>query len=137
MVTRAKNSTSKRTPKKPEKEPAGDGRATPAVAAPARPLDNRAVANILYEVGDLMEINGDDSFRIRSYRRAAEAIESLSYPISDIVSDPKKMLEIPGIGKAMSAHLQEIFREGKLSLHSELLEKYRPSMLELLKIQGL
>src|SRR5438067_533175 len=108
-----------------------------AVTAGARPVENRALANILYEVGDLMEINNDDSFRIRSYRRAAEAIEALPYQIADIVNDTKKLLEIPGIGKAMCAHLQEIFREGKLRLHSELLEKYRPSMLELLKIQGL
>src|SRR4051794_38652881 len=108
-----------------------------APARPARPLDNRALANGLYEVGDLMGINGDDPFRIRSYRRAAEAIEPLPYQMSDIIADPKKVLAIPGIGKAMCAHLQEIFREGKLSLHTELLQKYRPSMLELLKIQGL
>src|SRR4051812_41525977 len=83
-----------------------------APARPARPLDNRALANVLYEVGDLMEINGDDPFRIRSYRRAAEAIEALPYQISDIIAEPKKVLAIPGIGKAMCAHLQEIFREG-------------------------
>src|SRR6266852_3225957 len=112
-----KKSIAKRKPQRPKDAPAEGGQAAASVATPARPLDNRAVATILYEVGDLMEIDGDDSFRIRSYRRAAEAIESLSYPISDIVHDPKKMLEIPGIGKAMSAHLQEIFREGKLSLH--------------------
>jgi DNA polymerase (family 10) len=84
-----------------------------------------------------MEIRGDDPFRIRSYRRAAEAIESQPEPISALIGEPKKLLEIPGIGKSMCAHLLEIFREGKLRLHSELLEKYRPSMLELLKIQGL
>jgi DNA polymerase (family 10) len=110
--------------------------APPAMPLPTR-LDNRSVAAIFYEVADLMEINNDDSFRIRSYRRAAEAIESLPQPISTLVADPKKLLEIPGIGKAMCGHLQELFREGKLRLHSELLEKYRPSMLELLKIQGL
>ena len=92
---------------------------------------------MFYEIADLMEINGDDSFRIRSYRRAAEAVEALGAPIADLVADPKKLLEIPGIGKGMCAHLQEMFREGKSRLHSELLEKYQPSMLELLKIQGL
>ena len=100
-------------------------------------LDNKMLANILYETADLMEINGDDPFRIRSYRRAAEALEQLPQQISEIVNDSKKLLEIPGIGKGMCANLQEIFREGRLKLHAELLEKYRPSMLELLKIQGL
>ena len=100
-------------------------------------MDNRTIATILYETADLMEIRGDDPFRIRSYRRAAEAIESQPEPISALIGEPKKLLEIPGIGKSMCTHLLEIFREGKLRLHSELLEKYRPSMLELLKIQGL
>ena len=100
-------------------------------------LDNKTIAGMLHETADLMEINGDDSFRVRSYRRAAEAIDALSQQVAELIQDPKKLLEVPGIGKSMCAHLQEIFREGKLSLHTELLEKYRPSMLELLKIQGL
>jgi len=100
-------------------------------------LDNKTIATIFYETADLMEIRGDDSFRIRSYRRAGEAIEALPQPLSEIVDDPKQLLAIPGIGKSMCAHLQEIFKQGRLRLHAELLEKYRPSMLELLKIQGL
>jgi DNA polymerase (family X) len=100
-------------------------------------MDNKGVANILYETADLMEIRGDDPFRIRSYRRAAEAIEGLSQPLSELVGETKKLLEIPGIGKGMAANIQEIFRESKLTQHTELLQKYRPSMLELLKIQGL
>lgn len=100
-------------------------------------MDNKALANIFYETADLMEVQGDDPFRIRSYRRAAEAIEGLPQQIADIVNDQKALLAIPGIGKGMVLNLQEIFREGRLKLHAELLEKYRPSMLELLKIQGL
>src|SRR5437016_853262 len=100
-------------------------------------FDNKSLANIFYETADLMEIKGDDPFRIRSYRRAAEAIEGLGQSIADIISDQKALLAIPGIGKGMCMNLQEIFKEGKLRLHSELLEKYRPTMLELLKIQGL
>src|SRR5579884_3845461 len=109
----------------------------PTTVPPQTRLDNRSIANVFYEVADLMEINNDDSFRIRSYRRAAEALEALPMQVSELIGDPKKLLEIPGIGKGMCANLQEIFKEGKLKLHSELLEKYRPSMLELLKIQGL
>ncbi len=100
-------------------------------------FDNKSIAGILYETADLMEINGDDSFRVRSYRNAAQAIESLPQQVSELIAEPKKLLEVPGIGKSMCEHLQEIFREGKLRRHAELLEKYRPSMLDLLKIQGL
>ena len=100
-------------------------------------MDNKTIANVFYETADLMEINGDDSFRIRSYRRAAETIEGQAEQIADLARDTKKLLEIPGIGKGMAANIQELTQTNKLQLHQELLQKYRPSMLELLKIQGL
>jgi len=100
-------------------------------------MDNKSIATVLYETADLLEIDGQDSFRIRSYRNAAQAIENLPHPIKDIISEPKKVLEIPGIGKGMLVNLQELFKEGKLAVHADLLKKYHPSMLQLLKIQGL
>lgn len=100
-------------------------------------MDNKAIAGILYETADLLEIDGQDSFRIRSYRNAAEAIEALPQQISELIHEPKKVLEIPGIGKGMLQNLQEMFKEGRLSAHANLLNKYRPSMLDLLKVQGL
>jgi len=100
-------------------------------------MDNKAIAGILYETADLLEIDGQDSFRIRSYRNAAEAIEAQPQQIADLIAEPKKVLAIPGIGKGMLLNLQEMFKEGKLTVHAELLKKYRPSMLDLLKIQGL
>jgi DNA polymerase (family X) len=100
-------------------------------------MDNKAIAGILYETADLMEIDGQDSFRIRSYRNAAQAIEAWPQQMADLIGEPKKVLEIQGVGKGMLANLQEMLKEGKLSAHAELLKKYRPSMLELLKIQGL
>jgi DNA polymerase (family 10) len=100
-------------------------------------MDNKAIAGILYETADLLEIDGQDSFRIRSYRNAAQAIEAWPGQIADIIDEPKKVLEIPSIGKGMLANLKELLKEGKLSVHAEMLNKYRPSMLDLLKIQGL
>jgi DNA polymerase (family X) len=100
-------------------------------------MDNKALAGILFETADLLEIDGQDSFRIRSYRNAAQAIEALPQQISELMKEPKKVLEIPGIGKGILEKLQEILKQGRLGIHAELLEKYRPSMLDLLKIQGL
>ena len=100
-------------------------------------MDNKAIAGILYETADLLEIDGQDSFRIRSYRNAAQVIEALPQQISDLISEPKKVLEIPGIGKGMLTNLQEMLKDGRLTAHADLLKKYRPSMLDLLKIQGL
>jgi DNA polymerase (family 10) len=100
-------------------------------------MDNKTIATLLYETADLMEIDAQDPFRIRSYRRAAEAIDGLPDQVKDLVCEPKKLLEVPGIGKGMLANLTEICSTGQLGLHQELLTKYKPSMLELLKISGL
>jgi len=100
-------------------------------------MDNKAIAGILYETADLLEIDNQDSFRIRSYRNAAQAVEAHPQQIADLIDEPKKVLEIPGIGKGMLINFQEMLKEGRLALHVELLEKYRPSMLDLLKVQGL
>src|SRR5207253_346436 len=74
---------------------------------------------------------------IRSYRNAAEAIEAFPQQISELIAEPKQVLAIPGIGKGMLTNLQELFRDGRLTQHAGLLKKYRPSMLQLLKVQGL
>jgi DNA polymerase (family X) len=100
-------------------------------------MDNKSIAGILYETADLLEVDGGDSFRIRSYRNAAEAIEAFPQQISDLISNEKQVLAIPGIGKGMLTNLKQMLSEGKLTLHSDLLQKYRPSMLQLLKVQGL
>ena len=100
-------------------------------------MDNKAIANILYETADLLEIDGQDSFRIRSYRNAAQAIENYPQQIKDLIKDPENFPKIPGIGKGMLQNLKELFDTGKLAVQAELLEKYHPSMLQLLKIQGL
>ena len=100
-------------------------------------MDNKSIATVLYETADLLEIDGQDSFRIRSYRNAAQAIENHTEQIKDIISEPKQVLAIPGIGKGMLVNLQELFKDGQLSVQADLLKKYHPSMLQLLKIQGL
>src|SRR5580698_4751159 len=100
-------------------------------------MENKSIATVLYETADLLEIDGQDSFRIRSYRNAAQAIENHTEQIKDVISEPKQVLAIPGIGKGMLVNLQELFKDGQLSVQADLLKKYHPSMLQLLKIQGL
>lgn len=95
------------------------------------------MAQLLAETADLLEIGGGDPFRIRSYRRAAEAVESSTLQLSTIADDPKKLQEIPGIGKGMAANIREIEHAGTLPLREELLAKYKPTMLELLRLPGM
>jgi DNA polymerase (family 10) len=91
----------------------------------------------LAETADLLEIGAGDPFRIRSYRRAAEAVENSTEQLSSFINEPNRLLEIPGIGKGMAANIQEIETRGSMKLRDELLTKYRPTMLELLKLPGM
>ncbi len=101
-------------------------------------MENPAVARLLKETADLMEIAGEDSFRIRSYRNAASAIEGWPERVMSIVSDAeRKVTDIPGIGKGMAAVLAEIAARGSFERRDEMLARYPPTALELLKIQGL
>jgi DNA polymerase (family 10) len=100
-------------------------------------MDNPAMARLLNETADLMEIDGADSFRVRSYRRAAEAVEQTTVDLVAIASDTARLLEIPGIGKSMAANLQAIVANGTTPLRDELLAKYGAGLLELLRLPGM
>lgn len=101
-------------------------------------MENREFARLLYETADLMEIAGEDGFRIRSYRNGASAIEGFPESVSELLRDPeRKVTDIPGIGKGIASILKEIHEHGSFEKRDQLLEKYPPSALELLKIQGL
>jgi DNA polymerase (family X) len=101
-------------------------------------LENREYARILYETADLMEIAGDDGFRIRSYRNGASTIEGYTERIADILANPEaKITDVPGIGKGLAAVLGEIEKRGSCERRDELLLKFPPAALEFLKIQGL
>jgi DNA polymerase (family 10) len=100
-------------------------------------MDNPTMARLLAETADLLEIDGGDSFRIRSYRRAAEAAEQTTVDLVEAAPDTARLLEIPGIGKGMAAHLQAIAATGTLPLREELLTRYGEGILELLKLPGM
>ncbi len=100
-------------------------------------MENRLIAAMLDETADLLEISAADPFRVRSYRRAAEAVEASTVQLSTLLDDPKKLLAIPGIGKGMAANLLEIEKAGTFPLREELMLRYKPSMLELLKLPGM
>ena len=100
-------------------------------------MDNITIARLLDETASLLEIDGADTFRIRSYRRAAEAVEQQTTQLASLMDDPKQLLAIAGIGKGMSANIVDIVNTGTMPLREELLKKYKPTMLELLRLPGM
>lgn len=102
-------------------------------------MENVEIANLLNKYADLLEIQGADLFRIQAYRNAARTIESLSQPVSQLVQEGKdlKKLKLPGIGKSMSGHLEEIVKTGSLGALNELRKELPGSLDELLEVEGL
>jgi DNA polymerase (family 10) len=101
-------------------------------------MDNIQIARLLDETAALLEIDAADPFRIRSYRRAAEAVEQQTTQLAALAaSDPKQLLAIPGIGKGMAANICQLVESGSIPLRDELLTKYKPTMLELLRLPGM
>jgi DNA polymerase (family 10) len=100
-------------------------------------MDNISIARLLDETAALLEIDAADPFRIRSYRRAAEAVEQQTTQLATLVAEPKKLLAIPGIGKGMAANIVALLTTGSIPLREELLQKYKPTMLELLRLPGM
>ena len=103
-------------------------------------MDNVTIARLLDETAALLEIDGQDPFRIRSYRRAAEAVEQQTLALASLTvpeADPKALLAIGGIGKGMAQNIRDLVATGTMPLRAELLERYRPTMLELLRLPGM
>src|SRR5205814_3330500 len=102
-----------------------------------RRMDNKQIARILRETAQLLEIDGAIIGRYRSYEKAAELIDSLPDSIEQLVKEPEKLKELPGIGDRMVEHLEEIVKSGDYSLRAKLLKKYPATILDLLQLQSL
>lgn len=101
-------------------------------------MENIEIARMLSQTADLMEIAGEDGFRIRSYRNAASALEGFPERVEDLLKTPGRSLtEIAGIGKGLAAVVGEIVAHGSFEKRDLLLERYPPTALEMLNIQGL
>jgi DNA polymerase (family 10) len=102
-------------------------------------MENVEIAQLLNQYADLLEIQGADLFRIRAYRNAARTIESLSQPVVRLLEEGKdlKKLKLPGIGKGMTEHIEEIVKTGTLGALKELRKKLPGAVDELLEIEGL
>ena len=98
-------------------------------------MGNQDIARIFEQISDLLEIKGANPFKIRAYRNAAETLASIAERVSDMEVDALRA--IPGIGKDLATRIRELSETGTSAYHTELLEEYPVSLLELLKLQGL
>ena len=97
-------------------------------------MDNLAIARVLTEIGDLLEIKGENPFKIRAYRNAAETIVHEPARVADMT--PPERLALPGVGKDLAAKISELVDTGAIPYHQQLLEQFPPTILDLLHLQG-
>jgi DNA polymerase (family 10) len=97
-------------------------------------MENLAIARLLAEIGDLLEIKNENPFKIRAYRNASETIAHTAERIADL-SDAER-LAIPGIGKDLNAKIAELLTTGTIAYHQALLQEFPPTILDLLHLQG-
>ena len=97
-------------------------------------MDNAAVARILREIADLLEIKDDNPFKIRAYRNGADIIANHPHEVATL--DATGLREIPGIGKDLAARILEIAETGDAAFHRELIAEFPPTILDLLHLQG-
>ena len=102
-------------------------------------MNNEAIAERFYRLANLMQIRGDDPFRVRSYRNAAEVIETWPTPLKKIAAEEgaKGLQELPGVGKAISAKIIELLDKGTFDAWEKLTAETPETTLDLLRVGGI
>jgi DNA polymerase (family 10) len=99
-------------------------------------MDKDKVAEILVEIGTLLELKGENPFKTRAYANAARTLEGLSEPLATLVAE-KRLGEIKGIGEALEQKITELVETGKLKYYDELKASIPPGLIAMLEISGL
>lgn len=97
-------------------------------------MDNLGIARVLREIADLLEIKGDNPFKIRAYRNGGDIAANHPHDLTTLDSDGLR--EIPGIGKDLATRIVEIAGTGDCAYHRELVAEFPPSVLDMLRLQG-
>jgi len=101
------------------------------------PVHNSDISDILREVADLLDIEGADDFRVRSYRQAAQSIDNLSGNLREMVKQDKDLTELSGIGESIAEKIKEIVSTGSLKQLEEIKQRVPEHLADLLKVEGL
>jgi DNA polymerase (family 10) len=101
------------------------------------PVQNSEIADIFYEIADLLEIEDANPFRVRAYRNAARNIEGYPRRINEMVSNDEDLEDISGVGEDLTEKIQEIVNTGELKFLHEVRSRTPQSLVKLLDISGL
>src|SRR6266545_3407398 len=99
-------------------------------------MDKGKVAEVLVEIGTLLELKGENPFKTRAYTNAARALENLTEPIDKVVAE-NRLGEIPGIGEGIQKKVTELVTTGRLKYYEEIKASVPPGLVEILQIPGM
>lgn len=99
-------------------------------------MRNYEISFIFYDIADMLEIRGDNFFKVRAYRRAGHSIQNLPVEIEDLARE-SRLKEIDGIGEALAEKIQEIISTGTCKYYEELKKEIPRGLVDMLKIPGL
>ncbi|MBA2662513.1 MAG: DNA polymerase/3'-5' exonuclease PolX [Bradymonadaceae bacterium] len=99
-------------------------------------MDNQSVARILSEIAQLMEIKGENRFKVRAFENAARSVESLSEDLEALAARGE-LNSLAGVGKSLAADIEALLTTGSCDVHRDLLDELDPGLLDMLRIQGL
>jgi len=97
-------------------------------------VDNRDISRIFGQIADLLEVKGENAFKVRAYRTAADTLAHWPDPLTAL--DERRLREIPGIGKDLAARIRELVETGTCRFHQDLLAEFPVTVLDLLRLQG-
>lgn len=99
-------------------------------------MTNEEVARLLDDIGDMLEIQGENVFKVRAYHRAANSIRSLTADVKKLY-EQEKLAEIPGVGAHIAEKVAELLRTGRLAYYGQLKKKVSPAMLTLMQVPSI
>ena len=97
---------------------------------------NREVSEILDDIGDMLEIMGENTFRVRAHHRAAESVRSAPEDVNDLARQGR-LTDLPAVGTGLAERITELVETGKMAYFEELKEHIPPRVLELIRVPGL
>jgi len=99
-------------------------------------MENVEIAEKLRQVADLLEIEGENPFKVRAYRNAARTVEGLAEPVAEMVRRGEDLEELPAIGKDMAGYITELVETGRLRRLERLEKRATPGAAELIRLEG-
>ena len=99
-------------------------------------MDRVEIAEVLREIGVMLELRGENAFKVRAYSSGGRALENLEEDLGTLIAE-KRLDQVSGIGRALAEKIERLFETGELPLHKELKASLPPGLFEMLEVPGL